>query len=47
MMELLISLLALEIHCYSTQGQGHLKWFYDQIFTPCFFECITKSSMKE
>ena len=18
-----------------------LKWYYDQIFTPCFFECIT------
>ena len=25
MMELLISLLVLEIHCYSTQGQGHLR----------------------
>ena len=24
-----------------------LKWYYDQIFTPCFFECITKNSMKE
>ena len=23
-----------------------LKWYYDQIFTPCFFECITKNSMK-
>ena len=24
-----------------------LKWYYDQIFTPCFFECITQYSMKE
>ena len=24
-----------------------LKGYYDQIFTPCFFACITKTSMKE
>ena len=27
-------------------GNLSLKWYYDQIFTPWFFECFTYNSMK-
>ena len=28
-------------------GVNGLKWYYDQIFAPLFFECFTQNSMKE